>query len=147
MSEPTPHLPAKQSLEALLDKVFPAIEPSKKRVPPMRGDDSAVDDRDDERSAISEFIDRAVIEGYGLPEQQAAQIKALRAALKVAREHFVAIYGSGPISIEEDTGYSRGVDPQVDGWARRATRNIDKALSLNPEGAQIEKPIASTLNK
>lgn len=49
--------PTREQLEALLDEVFPIVEPHTPRNPPMRGDDDAVDARDDERFAVDRFID------------------------------------------------------------------------------------------
>ena len=44
-------------LDALLEEKFPRIEPYVQRAPNRRGDDAAVDARDDERWAIDQFID------------------------------------------------------------------------------------------
>lgn len=49
--------PTREQLEALLNEVFPIVEPHTPRNPPMRGDDDAVDARDDERLAVDRFID------------------------------------------------------------------------------------------
>ncbi len=55
---PTPK-PAvsRESLDALVEKHFPPLEPRVQRSPNMRGDDSSVDARDDERSAIDTYLD------------------------------------------------------------------------------------------
>lgn len=47
----------REALYALMDRVFPRVEPHVQRAPNMRGDDAAVDRRDDERSAVDDFID------------------------------------------------------------------------------------------
>jgi hypothetical protein len=51
-------------LQKLLDQRFPRIEPLTPRKPNLRGDDAAVYARDDERSAIDEFIDLVVDAGF-----------------------------------------------------------------------------------
>lgn len=53
-----------EALVALMETRWPEVEPSEKRSRPMRGDDAAVDRRDDERSALDEFIDMIVDAGY-----------------------------------------------------------------------------------
>ena len=50
--------------QKLLDERFPRIEPFIPRKPNLRGDDAAVDARDDERSATDEFIDLVVDAGF-----------------------------------------------------------------------------------
>lgn len=63
----TPPAPVdREKLEALMEEKFPRREPWEKRNPPMRGDDPAVDQRDDERAAIDEFIDYVVEAGAAL---------------------------------------------------------------------------------
>lgn len=52
------------ALEKILDERFPRVEPSVTRSYPRRGDDDAVDARDDERFAIGEFIDLVVDAGF-----------------------------------------------------------------------------------
>lgn len=57
------------ALEKILDERFPRIEPSSPRSNYLRGDDDAVDARDDERWAISQFIDYVVEAGFHQPQQ------------------------------------------------------------------------------
>lgn len=59
----------REGLEGLLDRIFPVVEPPEKRNPPMRGDDAAVDRRDDERYAVGVFID-ALLEVEDKPEPE-----------------------------------------------------------------------------
>lgn len=50
----------REALDALLDRVFPLVQPQVQRSYAMRGDDYAVDARDDQRRAVDEFIDALV---------------------------------------------------------------------------------------
>lgn len=50
----------REALDALLDRVFPIVEPEVQRSYALRGDDVAVDMRDDQRRAVDEFIDALV---------------------------------------------------------------------------------------
>lgn len=54
----------REALEALVDSRWPAIKPRVERSYPMRGDDPSVDERDDERSVLDEFIDMLIDAGY-----------------------------------------------------------------------------------
>ncbi len=50
----------REALDALLDRVFPRVEPAVKRSYALYGDDAGVDARDDQRRAVDEFIDALV---------------------------------------------------------------------------------------
>lgn len=56
------------ALEKILDERFPRVEPHTPRSYTRRGDDDAVDARDDERSAIDQFIDYVVDAGFHHPQ-------------------------------------------------------------------------------
>lgn len=60
-------------LERLLDEHFPRIEPRVQRAPNRYGDDPAVDARDDERSAIVDFIDVILDAGFERPVERIIQ--------------------------------------------------------------------------
>lgn len=57
------------ALERILDERFPRVQPHTPRSSPRRGDDDAVDARDDERWAVSQFIDHVVEAGFQPPQQ------------------------------------------------------------------------------
>ena len=64
--------PDREQLEAILDEVFPPVEPRTPRSSPMRGDDDAVDARNDERFAVDRFID-ALLDSLAL-EPEAREV-------------------------------------------------------------------------
>jgi hypothetical protein len=67
---------ARAELEALRDRIFPELEPDVQRAPNRRGDDRQVDNRDDERSAVDEFIDHLLEEDYDRePSRQEALVE------------------------------------------------------------------------
>lgn len=57
------------ALEKILDERFPRVQPHTPRSSSRRGDDDAVDARDDERWAIGQFIDYVVDAGFHPPQQ------------------------------------------------------------------------------